>query len=292
MSEYTTQVRWICEMKSGYYPDQMEGKTPDDFISAAIPKIFNFDYPIYDESHRVPLEHKILRHYYTREIAAETFELWHLWLNDKLNLIMPKYNKLYEAEHAILGKELKNIDVDITSTRTDDLLKESDYTRTDNLTRTDDLTRTDNLTRTDDLTKTDNLAHSETTSKTVKDRFSDTPQGGVTYADADSGNVYLTTYERTDDNGSASGTNTGTVKDTGTVTNTGTVKDTGTVKNTGTQTNEGSEANTGTVENESHEKGYRGEKIYAELIAAYADKVLNIDQMIINELYDLFFLLW
>ena len=95
MSNYTTQVRYICEVAAE--TDQYAYASIDDLITQAAPKIFNFNFPIFDEAYRLPLEKKILRHYYTREISEETVALWKLRLNDKLNLIMPYYNKLYET---------------------------------------------------------------------------------------------------------------------------------------------------------------------------------------------------
>lgn len=257
MSKYTTEIRYICEMKSGFDIDIMDSKTPDEIIDASRESIFNFEYPIYDEEHKPELEKKILKHYYTREIGAETFELWRLWLNARLNDIMPKFNKLYEAEAYILNKELKNIDITRISTRTDNLQKASDYTRTDNLSQSDDHTRTDNLSNSD----------------TTRDRFSDTPQGSITNVDNDS---YLTEYRNITKSGS----------------NTGTQRNAGTVNNTGTQRNAGTDVNTGTQTFNETESGYRGEKIYASLLADYADKVLNIDLMIIEQLNDLFIMLW
>ena len=220
-------------MKSGFTPEELKTKTPDQVIDASRELIFDFSYPIYDAEHKPELEKKILKHYYTREIGTETVALWKLQLNSTLNDIMPKYNKLYSAEFKALNKELMNIDVTKDHERTDNLLKTSDYTRIDN------------------------LAHGDTT----RDRYSDTPQGTITNVDNDS---YLTEYRN--------------------VTNSGT--------NTGTQRNAGTEANTGTQDIDETEVGYRGEKIYAMLLSDYADKVLNIDLMIINELQDLFMKLW
>lgn len=292
MSKYTTEVRYICEMKSGIPENELDDYTVDEIIERARRKVFNFSYPIYDWSYRGALETKILKHYYTREICAETVGLWQLWLNAKMNEIMPKYNKLYQKEREIIGREFKNIDVDIDQLRTDDLLKEIENLRTDNLIRTDNFTKTNNLTRTDDLTRTDNLHHVNTHNDTNKRRYSDTPQGTINFADADTGNVWLTDYERNDNTGGSSDDNTGNVKNTGTVKDTGTVTDNGTSKNTGTQRNDGSESNTGTVKNVIHEIGYRGGKAYYEMLADYENKIVNIDLMIINELNDLFFGLW
>ena len=248
MSKYTTEVRYICEMKSGIPEELIDKYTVDEIIEKSRLNIFNFDYPIYDSSYRATLEKKILRHYYTREICAETVGLWQLWLNAKLNNIMPKYNKLYQYEKELLNKLMNNIDVTTNHLRTDDLLHEADYRRTDNLTEKFDGERND----------------------INKRRYSDTPQGSISFADADSGNVWLTEYERVDDN----------------------IIDDNTRKNTGTQDNVGTDVNTGTQKNDTVEKGYRGSRAYYELLNDYASKVVNIDLMIINELSDLIFGLW
>lgn len=97
MSKYTTEVRFLCEVESGN-TDSKGFNSIDSILTIAAPKIFNFDFPIFDESYRLPLEKKILRHYYTREICEETVGLWKLRLQDKLNMIMPYYNKLYASE--------------------------------------------------------------------------------------------------------------------------------------------------------------------------------------------------
>lgn len=244
MSKYTTEVRFICESKSGFDDDVLKTKTVDEIILASRGNIFNFNYPIADEAHREELEAKILKHYYTREIGAETVGLWQLWLNMRLNDIMPKYNKLYNAERVILNKELKNIDVHTDNIRTDNLNEADDYTRTDNL--------------------TDTNVHNDHSSR----KYSDTPQGSITFAEANQQYYWLTDYTENDLNGSS------------------------TDNHTGTQKNQGTKKNTGTQDYDITESGYRGGKVYAELLSEYSEKVLNIDLMIINELKDLFFKLW
>lgn len=97
MSKYTTEVRFICEQSAGLTESQGYSKT-SDIIGKAIPKVFNFDFPVFDESYRNVLCTKILRHYYTREICEETVGLWKLRLETRLNEIMPYYNQLYKSE--------------------------------------------------------------------------------------------------------------------------------------------------------------------------------------------------
>ena len=96
MSKFTTEVRYICETYAGY-DESKGGDNVETIITAAAPHVFG-TFPIYDENYRLTLETKILRHFYTREICEETVGLWKLRLNDKMNLIMPYYNKLYESE--------------------------------------------------------------------------------------------------------------------------------------------------------------------------------------------------
>lgn len=91
--QYTISVRWIVESYSQETPDI----TTDRKIAIALPKIFNFDFPIYDESYRSTFEDKLIRHFYFHEINITSIGRWKFMLREKLNLIMPVYNKMYEA---------------------------------------------------------------------------------------------------------------------------------------------------------------------------------------------------
>ena len=94
MSKYTTEVRFICETEYGLKESAGQTKVKD-ILKEVAPKIFDFDFPIFDENYRLALEIKILRHFYTREIGLETVGLWKLKLEDKMNEIMPYLNKFY-----------------------------------------------------------------------------------------------------------------------------------------------------------------------------------------------------
>lgn len=97
MSKYTTEVRFICEQVSGLEESKGYDDT-EEIIESARPHIFDFDYPIFDPAYKPILERKILDHYYTREIAYETYGLWKQKLRAKMREIMPYYNKLYNSE--------------------------------------------------------------------------------------------------------------------------------------------------------------------------------------------------
>ena len=108
MSKYTTEVRFICENYAGY--DESQGQlSVEEIIADSRAKVFNFPYPIFDEDYRPILEHKILRHFYTREIGQETVGLWKLELSKKMNDIMPYYNQLYESTKLEIENPLTDV---------------------------------------------------------------------------------------------------------------------------------------------------------------------------------------
>lgn len=175
MSKYTTEVRFICEQFSGLY-ESVGLSGVDMVIEGARDKIFDFEYPIFDETYRGVLETKILKHFYTREIGAETVGLWKLWLNTRMNEIMPYYNKLYKSE---LLEFNPLYDVDITRERSGS----KDSSKTD----------------------TGEVTINGTSTNDSLDMYSDTPQGAVQNLEA--GN-YLTNARKVTDTGSSENTST------------------------------------------------------------------------------------
>lgn len=96
MSKYTTELRYICETLAGLQTSKGYNDTKT-IIDVSRQEIFDFEYPIYDQSYKSVLENKIIRHYYTREICEETYGLWKLRLEARMNEIMPYYNQLYRS---------------------------------------------------------------------------------------------------------------------------------------------------------------------------------------------------
>lgn len=307
MSKYTTEVRFICEEANGLKESAGYKDTPR-VIANALASIFDFDFPIYDESYRTVLETKIINHYYTREIGYETVSLWKFALGTRMNEIMPYYNQLYKS--ALLEFN-PFYDVDVTTEgnkngkfdETTSASQKVDTTRTDNLQSqtTSNTSGSNSSTRTDDLRHADSETHSDqTTSSTTQiDLYSDTPQGALTDVEAER---YLTTARKTTNNGTtntsgqseSSGSNTGTVRNSGNESAEGTSN----TSNTGTQdvNKTGNESGTRNYTNVDdyleHVYGKRGGQSYASLLTEYRKTFLNIDMMIINDLADLFMNLW
>lgn len=160
MANFTTEVRSICETLSGL----SESKGYDsiaDIIENSRTRIFDFDYPIFDEEYRAVLETKILKHYYTREICAETYGRWKLFLDARMNEIMPYYNKLYESE---LLQYNPLMDVDYTRSGE----TENNQTKSESGTTTSGFTEdtTGNVTDSGEVHNTESITGTVTDAKT------------------------------------------------------------------------------------------------------------------------------
>ena len=306
MSNYTTELRFICETFAG--ENESKGyNSINDIIAKARPRIFNFSYPIFDNAYKPTLETKIIKHYYTREICAETYARWKLFLDARLNEIMPKYNKLYESE---LLKFNPLYDADYTregNRDTETLLDDTQVTTTDmsNL-------QTDNRKSVTTLSGQDETVISSKDGGTQKDYrtnepvvdqwtyYNDTPQGGVDGMHL-SNNNYLTnaTHVTSPGEGSVDENTTtfGRTNDTTNTTDYGRVSntnDTGTTKNDtdGTVTADRDSKGNTNEDYAEHVIGKFPGKSYSKLLQEFRETFLNIDLMIINELSDLFFGLW
>lgn len=253
MSKYTTEVRFICENSAGL--SESDGAdNVDSILDKCWNKVFNFDFPIFDENYRQVLCRKILKHYYTREIAHETVGRWKLALNAKLNEIMPYYNQLYKSE---LLEFNPFYDVDLTRSR--------EGSGTSN--------RTSNNTETNSGTSKNVSSGSGRSNTDTLNRFSDTPQNSMdTQGIADS--VPLTTVTKVNED------------------NTTTNESTDTLTRNDNKTGSGTENINNTDKYIETVKGKQGTENYSSLLKKFRETFLNIDMMIIEDCSDCFFTLW
>jgi hypothetical protein len=255
MSKYTTEVRFICESKAGL-SESTGSDNVDDIVSKSWDKIFTSKAIFFDESYRAILCQKILKHYYLREIGSETVGIWKLWMNTRLEEIMPFYNQLYKSA-LIEFNPLYDVDLKRTHNRKIDSSKQD--------------TGTSQSVSSGEINASGTSSGSSNNTK--KDLYSDTPQGAITGLENEN---YLTNARKVTDTGSTSNENSSTG------TNKTTVNDD--TSNTGT-------ANSleDYVENVS---GKQGSESYSSMLLKFRETFLNIDMQVIEEFSDLFMGLW
>ena len=256
---YPPTLKKLCIDLTGMSPD-VEGF--ETIIAQATPMIFDFAYPIFDESHRQNLEQKIIKRYFFREISCENVFEWKLRLDAKMNEIMPYYNKMYESVGYLT-----------------DILDDVDYTRTFNEQTAN--TGNENTTSTQNIENSTESAGSSTSiGKTDTDNnqlvaSSDTPQGQLTGL---LDNTYLSAAAKTD----AESHTTNNDSESRNARSSGTSKTDGTFDTSSNRT--------GQRENVEKVKGkmYGGSK--AKLVMEYRKAILNIDAEIMGRLSDMFML--
>lgn len=251
MSKYTTEVRFVCESMSGLESSTGADKV-DEVISKSWNKIFTGKVKMFDENYREVICSKILKHYYLREICSETVGIWKLWMNERLEMILPYYNKLYESARLEF-----------------DPLKDVNYSRTYDKACSD--VGTDSRSTEGSNSGTGESTQTNTnTSKTV-DKYADTPQGALDNVEKGS---YLTNARivNVDDSASLKGTTKSSDSYSGSENSNSTMNSTEKY-----------------VESIA---GKMGTASYSKMLNEYRSTLLNIDAMVVNEFSDLFMQLW
>lgn len=255
-----TICREICRQKN------ITPGTIEESIFGAVDEIFSDIWKTYQMDYKTTLEIKILRHYYTREIGAETVALWKFQLNRTMSEIMPKYNTFYKA----LSELSEN------SFFADTNIKES-YNRSGSDTEEGSGSTTgtakNNGTQSTETSTKNNAENSGTSWQ----EYSDTPQGAITGLDA--GN-YLTNATKNQN----SATNTGTASSSGSTKTENNGETSGT--STSTRAAKSTEEYVKTLIGKNGTESYID--LYNKLVSSYND----IDMMIINDLNDCFINLW
>lgn len=299
MSKYTTEVRYICETLAGL-SESVGYADIEQVIKNCLPKVFDFNFPIFDESYRSVLETKILRHYYTREIGLETVGLWKLKLSTKLNEIMPYYNKLYKSE-LIEFNPLYDVELirerKIEGKGTKDTENSENRSGSNNTETTQNNDSTVKETGGDKSTTngTANGTQNQNTNGNGTNMYSDTPQGAIT--DLQAGR-YLTNATIDSATNTFAGASSDTTTQTTENTNNSTVDSSGSVGGT-TESDFNSKmdgfSNTTLSNTEDYLErviGSNGGESFSKRINDYRTTFINIDMMVINDLEDLFFGLW
>lgn len=106
MEQYTTQLKKIIENDVN---------------------IFNFNYPIFDETYRNTFQKHFIQHFYYDEIGLETVSKFIDRLEIKLNLIMPYWNKIFLADK-LEQRILDNYEIIETFVKDDENITTSNIT--------------------------------------------------------------------------------------------------------------------------------------------------------------------
>lgn len=217
-------------------------------------KVWDFDYPSYYKGEqKKTFEQKVLDHFWCRQIGMETPGRWLHYFRTRIREIMPYYIQLYESEALMRAIDDPFGNVDIVETFEQESSGESSGT-----------SRTEN---------TGNSSGSESEDrKTIENherKFSNTPQGSIENLDnylteanvetADDGEL-LDKYHEASTSATSEGVSSGT--------------ESAQVKHTLTR------------------KGNQGVNTYAHDMNELRQTFLNIDLYIINELNDLFLMVY
>lgn len=279
MSKYTTEVRFICEQKAGL-EGSVGASDVDEVLSKSWNKVVTSNFAIFDEAYREKLVTKVLKHYYLREIGAETAGVWMLWMNTKFEEVMPYYNQLYESAKL---KFEPFYDVDYTRSSQRDVT-ETEHGSYENKGQTESSGSSTDTGKTGN-TRTGKTTEVGTTGGTTKDLYSDTPQGALTGVESE---TYLTNARKVTDSGNS---NTNVDE---TVTDVGTSEVKGVNSQTVNSTLNNTNAKNGTKADAFSEsvRGKMGGGSYSKMLIEYRDTFINIDMQVIDEFKDLFFGLW
>ena len=279
MSKYTTEVRFICEQKAGL-EGSVGASDVDEVLSKSWNKVVTSNFAIFDDAYREKLVSKVLKHYYLREIGAETAGVWMLWMNTKFEEIMPYYNKLYESAKL---KFEPFYDVDYTRSSQRDVT-ETEHGSYENKGQTQSDGSSTDTGKTGN-TRTGKTTEVGSTGGTSKDLYSDTPQGALTGVESE---TYLTNARKVTDSGNSNTDVDETITDAGTSEVKGVNSQT--INSTLNNTNAKSGAK-GDTFSESV-TGKMGGGSYSKMLIEYRDTFINIDMQVIDEFKDLFFGLW
>lgn len=123
----------LMESYINYGKEESEKVKIFDLPSAFKEYLFDFNYPL-DDSLKPSFEENFLNHYMMRRIGFETYLSFKIHLKDKLNTIMPKYNKMLLEYDNIDFKGIKEIHSKSYRKSIDEINNETTTGTSDNIT--------------------------------------------------------------------------------------------------------------------------------------------------------------
>jgi hypothetical protein len=287
------QLRTYIEMWS----QGETGLSTAEKIEKGRPKLFDFNYPIFDESYRTIFETHFIRNFYMREIGFETEGLFKFHLETWLMINMPYFNKLFESE-LIKYDPLENTRVGVKSNT------KNDTDRNDNRDVKQDLT-SNGTSSTDakqnDTSKTTGNEKSSGSGSITDDNFkrdlnADTADDRLQLTTKDGEGVleYASQIEEHNENKKRDTKTSNTTDTTSNTTGTSTLdSDSKTSNKANTTSNDKLNSQINSVEDYIEDRvGKIGTQSYARLVMDYREALLRIEQRIFNEMQELFMLVY
>ena len=311
MARYTTLVKSVCEGITGL----TEKSSMDLIVERAVPLIFDFNYRS-GSGFSEELYFKILSHYYFYEIGFETYGIWKAYLRNTLREIFPYYEQLYKSaelefnpledvkiSRIIKADKTNNITKDNTNDMNKSLNKSVDSVNDMNKSLNKSVDTVNDMNKS--LNKSVDTVTENNATNTVENvnAKSDTPQGTLQ-------NVKELKYLSSADVDNNTGTTTATITDNVTQTDIETNKiiekgtqtdiETNKIIEKGTETDietnkiieKGTEQATGNENTTETLTGKNSGQSFSRLLAEYRETILNIDMLIIDELKELFMMIY
>lgn len=247
----------------------------DEKIEYARPYLFSFDYACYgDEEDKKHLEQHIIRKYYTRDICCSSLVRWQLFLYNRLRDIMPRYNAIYTANLQVIENAinvLKPYEIEESKDRQVDSSTKDGGT----VTRSSNANTTNKGTNTGDSTTTG----SDTSASETVTKYSDTPQALM-----ETNKDYLTNLTKVSATVDENYTNNTKSTDTVDMSNVTTASDSTTTSATGSENK--------TDNYVKKIKGNMSKYNMGELLDSYSKSIMSIEELISDDLADLFYLVY
>lgn len=289
MSSYSTQLRTIIEQATQY----VEGLTTRERIEEGRAKLFDFTYPIFDESYKAVFETNFIRHFYTREIGFETEGLFKFQLESWLLLNMPYYNALFESE-LIEFDPLMNSQANVTHEKTNDRtqLDTRNTSQDTNVSGTGQSISSGESDVTNNGTK--GTTATETTDDFERDISSNMPDGRLALTTNDGQGVieYASEIEERTRNNQKDATQNQTTTDT---TNAVDSSQTDTTNNTTGTATQDDTYNSSVNDLETYVQqrvGKIGVQTYSKMLMEYRESFLRVEQQMFKEMQELFMLVY
>jgi len=284
LASYTMQLKDVIDELTIH-----EATNTRDRIERGRLKLFDFDYPIFDETYKKVWETNFIRNFYMREIGFETDGLFKFQLESWLLINMPYYNKLFESE-LIEFDPLINAKIDVTHVKKNDKTQ-NDVRDTSHEATTSGTSHSDSDSTSDTTTTTDK----DSTGSVTDDNFnrtlkSNNPDNRLNLSANDGEGVIEYASEITENNENDKSTSVG--NETGTGTNHTTDNQSAdTVASSTSDATQNDKLNSVVNDVEDfieHRAGKVGIQTYSQMLSEYRSTFMRIEKQMHKEMQELF----